>query len=165
MVWLTRWFKKNLSVVLAAAIPAFLPTALILIPTPSTAKEQAPHFTKKKIQINKTSLEVEVAETQEQHSYGLMFRNKLPENYGMMFVFESAQPRSFWMKNTFIDLSIGYFDENKVLFQIIDMKATNMMQKEFPSYESSAPAQFALEVPKGWFQKNGVKVGDKFNWR
>ena len=65
--------------------------------------------------------DVEVAETQEQHSYGLMNRNKMPENLGMIFVFDNNEIRSFWMKNTFIDLSIGYFDQNKVLFQIIEI--------------------------------------------
>jgi uncharacterized protein len=131
----------------------------------SIAETQSPTFAKKKIVIGKVNLDVEVAETYDQHSYGLMNRNKQPENLGMMFVFESAQPRSFWMKNTFIDLSIGYIDQNKVLFQILDMKATTLLQKDFPSYASSGPAQFALEVPKGWFQKHHVKVGDKFDWR
>lgn len=129
------------------------------------AASQVPTYSKKKIVINKVVLDVEVAETHEQHNYGLMNRQKQPENLGMMFVFEKPEIRSFWMKNTFIDLSIGYFDQNRVLFQILDMKATSLMQKEFPSYVSSGPAQFALEVPKGWFHKHSIKPGDKFDWR
>ncbi len=129
------------------------------------AKDAAPHFPKKKITLGHAHLNVEVAETREQQNYGLMFRDKLPQNFGMVFAFASSEPRSFWMKNTFVDLSIGFFDENRVLFQIMDMKATTLMQKDYPTYESSAPAQYALEVPKGWFQKNKIKIGDKFNWR
>ena len=151
MVWLTRW--------LVICLSAFVFTSNAL------AETQAPHFSKKKITIGKVKLDVEVAETQEQHNYGLMNRNKLPENLGMMFVFDNDEVRSFWMKNTFIDLSIGYFDKNKVLFQILDMQATSLMQQDLPSYVSSAPARFALEVPKGWFQKHSIKVGDKFVWR
>jgi uncharacterized membrane protein (UPF0127 family) len=153
MVWLTRCLVFVLSI--------FILSANVFAQT----KENPPKFEKKEITVGKKNLSVEVAKTEEQHSYGLMFRDKLPDNYGMMFVFPSSEPRSFWMKNTFVDLSIGYFDANKVLFQVVDMKATNMMQKQFPSYESSGPAEFALEVPKGWFQKNNVKIGDKFIWR
>lgn len=131
----------------------------------AAGEQQKPHFPKKKIVIDKITLEVEVAETNSQLSYGLMYREKLSDDQGMLFVFGSPEIRSFWMKNTFIDLSIGYFDQNKTLFQIIDMKATNLMQKDFPSYVSSGPAQFALEVPKGWFGRRGVKIGDKFKWR
>ena len=151
MVWLTRWFAICLS-------------ALVFCSS-SFADTQAPKFSKKKITSGKVNLDVEVAETQEQHNYGLMNRNKMPENLGMIFVFDTNEVRSFWMKNTFIDLSIGYFDQNKVLFQILDMKATSLMQQDFPSYVSSGPARFALEVPKGWFQKHGIKIGDKFVWR
>jgi uncharacterized membrane protein (UPF0127 family) len=130
------------------------------------AQEKAPlKFEKKKISIGKTSLSVEVAETVPQHQQGLMYREKLSDGEGMMFVFSRPETRSFWMKNTYLDLSIGFFDEKKRLFQILDMKGTTVMQKEFPSYESQRPAQFALEVPKGWFTKFKVKVGDKFEWR
>jgi uncharacterized protein len=148
MGWLIKW------------LPLFLST--IILNVSFSAQAKTPHFEKKKISIGTVTLEVEVAESPEQHSYGLMNRTKLPNNSGMLFVFDSEEPRFFWMKNTFIDLSIGYFDKNKVLTQIIDMKATNLMDKEFPSYPSKAPAQFALEVPKGWFKKHGIKIGDKF---
>ena len=132
MVWPIRWLVLFLSTILLSNL--------------IYAKTQSPVFSKKKIVINKVVLDVEVAETQEQHNYGLMNRDHLPENLGMMFVFKESEIRSFWMKNTFIDLSIGYFDQNKVLFQILDMKATNLAQKEFPSYSSSGPAQYALVV-------------------
>ena len=151
MVWPIRWLVLFLSTILLSNL--------------IYAKTQSPVFSKKKIVINKVVLDVEVAETQEQHNYGLMNRDHLPENLGMMFVFKESEIRSFWMKNTFIDLSIGYFDQNKVLFQVLDMKATTILQKDFPSYVSRGPAQYALEVPKGWFNKHGVKVGDKFSWR
>lgn len=151
MALFTKWLTLFLSIFFFARV--------------TFAGAQAPSFSQKKIVINKVVLKVEVAETHEQHNYGLMNRQKQPENLGMMFVFDEPEIRSFWMKNTFIDLSIGYFDQNRVLFQILDMKATSLMQKDIPSYVSSGPAQFALEVTKGWFQRHGIKPGDKFDWR
>lgn len=130
----------------------------------NTEKEKI-EFSKKKISINKVLLIVEVAETSEQHGRGLMYREKLPENQGMIFIFPDSAFRSFWMKNTYIDLSIGFFDESKRLFQVLDMKASSVMQKDFSNYNSNSPAKYALEVPKGWFERNKVKVGDKFEWR
>lgn len=121
-------------------------------------------FPKKKIQINGKTITVEVAETPAQQQQGLMFREKLAANAGMIFVFPDEDIRSFWMKNTYIDLSIGYFDKNRKLIDIQDMKATSVAQTNFPSYVSRAPAQYALEMNQGWFKKQGVKLGDKFSW-
>jgi len=101
----------------------------------------------------------EFAESAEQHEHGLMFRKSLGHDQGMLFVFEDEAIRSFWMKNTIIDLSIGYFNKDKKLIDIQEMKATSMLQKDFPSYPSRGPAQYALEMSPNWFEKNGIKVG------
>ncbi|MEQ1723620.1 MAG: DUF192 domain-containing protein [Pseudobdellovibrio sp.] len=126
--------------------------------------EVAPKFKKQKIELsykkhNKT-LNVEIAETEQQHAHGLMFREKLGKDEGMLFVFPNEQPRDFWMKNTLINLDIGYFDKNKKLIDIQQMKAvTSILQTDLPSYPSKGPAQFALELPQGWFSKNKFPVG------
>ena len=109
--------------------------------------------------IRKT-IKVELAETPEQHQHGLMFRKKLNLNEGMLFVFADEQPRSFWMKNTLIDLDIGYFNSKKVLIDIQQMKAENsVMQLNIPAYPSKQPAMYALEMSKGWFKKNNFPEG------
>ena len=83
----------------------------------------------------------------------------------MLFIFPDEQPRSFWMKNTFVPLSIGYFNAKKELIDMIDMEpAQSEMQNQFPTYASKGPAQYALEVPKGWFLKNKIKIGQKFSF-
>ena len=157
MDWHIKWLVVLFSV-LSISLPACAKK--------QSAEASAPSmFEKKKIAINNIVIDVEIAETPEQHNQGLMNRDKLPENQGMLFVFQSPEIRSFWMKNTFIDLSIGYFDKNKVLFQVLDMKGTSLVEKNFPSYVSSGPAQYALEMTKGWFQKQKIKPGDKFEWR
>jgi uncharacterized protein len=81
-------------------------------------------FEKHQIQIGSKKINIEVAKTAEQHQYGLMNRNSMPDNNGMLFVFESEQLLSFWMKNTYIDLAIAYIDKNKVIVDIQEMKAT-----------------------------------------
>lgn len=122
-------------------------------------------FDKQKIKIGSKIIQVEIAKTPDQHQYGLMNRNSLRENDGMLFIFENEQTLSFWMKNTFIDLSIAYIDKNKQIVDIQEMKATNqMMVGDLPSYPSAKPALFALEMNKGWFKKNKIKVGQKFSF-
>ena len=141
-------------------------TALIIaanvFAAPDTSKIK---FEKSKIQIASKVISIDIAKTPEQHQHGLMFRTSLPENEGMLFVFDEEQVLSFWMKNTYIDLAIAYFDKNKNIVDIQEMKATNqMMVGEIPSYPSAKPAQYALEMNKGWFKKNKIKVGTKFKF-
>ena len=112
----------------------------------------------------KKSISVELAESQEQHAQGLMFRKKLKNNEGMLFVFDDEQIREFWMKNTLIDLDIGYFDKNRKLIDIKQMQAvTSVMQIELPTYPSKRPAKYALEMIQGWFKKNKFEEGTVLN--
>ncbi len=128
------------------------------------AARQSVTFKKEKITLAGKTIPVEVAETGEQHEHGLMYRSSLPENEGMIFIFGEEGIRHFWMKNTYIDLSIGYFDKDKALVDIQEMKATSMMETRPPSYPSAKPAMYALEMNKGWFAKNKVKLGQKFQF-
>jgi len=134
---------------------------IILVFTSSLAF--AVEFKTKKLSLGKQTLTVELAETEEQTAQGLMFRKELKEGTGMLFIFPSEELRSFWMKNTFVPLSIGFFNAKKELIDIQDMApAASEMQTNFPSYQSQGPAQYALEVPKGWFAKHKIKLRDKF---
>lgn len=119
-------------------------------------------FKKANIKVAGQRLRVELAETEDQQEQGLMYRKSLKEGEGMLFVFPNARVRRFWMKNTFIDLSIGYFDENKALLDVQDMiPVKSEMETNLPVYPSSGPAKYALEVPLGWFKKHKIKPGDK----
>lgn len=126
---------------------------------------QRPRFEKKWIQIENKKIEVEIADTEEKRSFGLMYIEKLKSDQGMLFIFDSEQPLAFWMKNTLVDLSIGYFDKNKMLVDIQDMKGQkSIVNQDLRSYPSKTQAQYALEVPKGWFTRNKIKVGNKFSF-
>ena len=121
-------------------------------------------FKTEKIKIGKKTITVEIAETEKQLERGLMHRQKMKTDAGMFFIFKDEQIRSFWMKNTLIDLSIGYFNKDKKLIDIQEMSATSIMQKDLPSYPSQGPAMYALEMNKGWFNKNKIAVGAVFSF-
>jgi len=128
----------------------------------STTRADEIKFEKDKITLGGKTISVEVAKNPTQHERGLMFRKSLPKNEGMLFIFDNEENRYFWMKNTFIDLSIGYFDKDKVLINIQEMAATSVMETRPPAYSSAKPAMYALEMNKGWFAKNKIKLGQKF---
>lgn len=124
-------------------------------------------FKKKELVVQslkqKIHLSVEIADTEEKQQQGLMFRTSLKKNEGMLFIFSNERTLSFWMKNTFVDLDIGFFNKQKVLVDIQSMTAMkSVMDKNLPSYPSRKPALYALEVPKGWFQKNKITLGSTF---
>jgi uncharacterized membrane protein (UPF0127 family) len=105
----------------------------------------------------KVEVRVEIADGPSEQERGLMYRTSLGEDRGMLFVFSSEQPRSFWMKNTKIPLSIAYIDSKGRITDILDMKP---LDDEPPHYTSSEPVQYALEVNQGFFEEKGVKVED-----
>jgi len=100
-------------------------------------------------------VKAEIASTHEERSKGLMFRQSLPDGEGMLFVFESDQILSFWMKNTIIPLTIAYITYDG---RIVDIK--DMYPHDENSVVSSRSVRYALEVPQGWFSRAGVRVGD-----
>lgn len=115
------------------------------------------------IQLGDKILDVEIADTVETRAKGLMFREELCEDCGMLFVYETPQVLSFWMKNTRIPLSIGFFDEKQILLQVLDMEVAKT--EPLPFYKSHKKAQYALEVNRGWFEQNGIELGEKFSFR
>jgi uncharacterized membrane protein (UPF0127 family) len=105
----------------------------------------------------KVEVRVEVADDLTEQAKGLMDRTTLGENKGMLFVYPEERKLSFWMKNTLIPLSIAFIDSERRIIDIQDMKP---LDDEPPSYVSAEPAQYALEVNQGFFERRGVKVGD-----
>ncbi|PJZ44714.1 DUF192 domain-containing protein [Leptospira brenneri] len=98
------------------------------------------------------ALKLEIANTPSTRATGLMYRTKLGEDEGMLFVFRRPEVLSFWMKNTLIPLSIGYFSEDMRLLESFDMKPNQTEEV----YNSRKPAMYALEVNQGWFAKHKI---------
>lgn len=112
--------------------------------------------TKAKIEINKNVYTVEVANSQEKRSKGLMFRKQLPENSGMLFVFSYEDYRYFYMKNTLIPLDIAFFNAQ---MEIVSIKQMEPLDET--TVASDRKAMYALEMNRGFFEKKEIKVGDK----
>jgi uncharacterized membrane protein (UPF0127 family) len=108
---------------------------------------------------NDVIFDVEIARTPEVQSKGLMFRESMPENHGMLFVFEGEQTRTFWMKNTLISLDMIFVSaDNKV----VDIKHNVPPCEEdpCPRYESVKPAMYVLEINGGLAEKKGIDIGN-----
>ena len=107
------------------------------------------------IPIEKYFSELEIASTYQDRRKGLMFRKELPEDFGMIFVWDSKKIQCMWMRNTFVPLSVAYIDN---LGEIIDIY--DMVPLSKTSVCSKKPVLYALEVNQGWFKKKGINVGD-----
>ena len=107
------------------------------------------------LKIAGSSLFAEVADTPQTSANGLMFRDSLPDDHGMLFVFEKPETASFWMRNTKIPLSIAYIDSAGKILEIESLKPLD----ETPVASASSQVAFALEVNEGWFKRNGVSPG------
>ena len=107
------------------------------------------------IYIKGKEIWVEVAKTPQERAKGLMWRKNLGKDEGMLFIFEQEEYHSFWMKNTYIPLSIAFIDRDGNIVDIKEMKPLSSK-----SHSPPKPILYALEMPKGWFTKNGIKKGD-----
>ena len=112
----------------------------------------------KSISIGKVDLCVELALTKAEKAKGLMYRRKLTDIDGMLFIWKKEEKRCMWMKNTFIPLDLGFFRED---MSLIEMK--NLFPKSTKSVCSSEPAKYALELPKDWFSKNKIRNNAKLS--
>lgn len=117
------------------------------------------HLALATVTINDQPIRVELATKPHAQAYGLMHRYILPENQGMLFVFDKMQPLSFWMKNTKIPLDILYFDNEGVLVDYAE--AIPCLEDPCPSYPSKAPGQYVLEIGQGERARLGINIGDR----
>ena len=106
--------------------------------------------------VGDTIVNVEIVDTPDERRVGLMFRESMPDDHGMLFVFEHERVLSFWMKNTRIPLSLAYITKDGTIAHIVHMEPYDQR-----SHTSNCAVQYALEVNQGWFKEHGVEVGDK----
>lgn len=123
------------------------------------AKGPQPKLPTVTLEIDGISIEAEVADEPESRRTGMMFRTGMGENEGMLFIMDEPGPASFWMKNTLIPLSIAYINSTGMILEIHEME---------PHDERGVQSRFqtilyALEMPGGWFQQQGIKPGTRIS--
>jgi hypothetical protein len=108
-----------------------------------------------------TTIDVEIARDESERELGLMYREKMAANQGMLFIFDDSDVRSFWMKNTIISLDMIFINEKD---QIITIHKHTIPLSE-GSYTSTAPAKYVVEVKAGFTDDHQIAVGDRIAWR
>ncbi len=133
------------------------------VASPSSEASQGPTFARGKVIIDtgddSVLLDVEIAQTDEQRGYGLMNRDSLDPDSGMVFLYlDGNSTGSFYMKNTRIPLSIAFFDVDGRILEILDMEPC--LKEPCPTYDPGVAYRGALEVNQGAFDQWGVRTGD-----
>lgn len=131
----------------------FVTIIMLLMTAGCSAEQKLPTA---EIRVGRDTYTVEIARSEEEQQQGLMHRESLGEYRGMLFVFERDRHLSFWMKNTYIPLSIAYISRRGVVRSIHDMQPESLRP-----VESQMAVRFALELPQGAFERSGVQPGDK----
>jgi uncharacterized membrane protein (UPF0127 family) len=138
---------RNLVVSLVALL-------LIFYSEPSQTKQEITRFID--VEIKAHPLKLELADNSLLRNLGLMHRQNLCNDCGMLFLYPSARELNFWMKNTYIPLDIAFVDSE---FTIVSIK--KLFPHELNLVSSDQKVQFAIEMNQGWFAANGIKAGEK----
>lgn len=133
-----------------------------------TIKPTEVHFTKEgELTLHKTTtdstkvvIDIEIADTEYETQTGLMYRNSMENNQGMLFVFDDVSERSFYMKNTKIPLDLIFIDDNKTIVSF----QKNAKPFDKSSLPSNAPAKYVLEVNAGLVDTWKLSVGDSISY-
>lgn len=109
------------------------------------------------LRIGQHQVTAETAATEQTRTLGLMHRKQpLPENHGMLFVFDAAGFHAMWMQNTYIPLSVAFIDDAGTILNIADMTPLTT-----DAHTAAGFARYALEMNQGWFRARGIKSGAK----
>ena len=135
---------------------AAITAGLVLLIAGSLALAQWASFPKGTIRVGDRAITVELARTPDEQSTGLMYRDRLATDEGMIFLYEHPRTFSFWMKNTRIKLSIAFVDAAGRIFQIEDMEPFSE-----DLIRSTGTGIAAIEMNRGWFADNDVAVGSR----
>ena len=108
-----------------------------------------------------SKIDIEIADDAQKQATGLMYRDRMKENQGMLFIFQKEDYQSFWMHNTQLPLDMIFVNKNLDIVTI--RKNTTPFSDQ--SYSSTKPAMYVIEVNAGYCDRNNIKVGDKIVWR
>lgn len=130
---------------------------LLALPTVLPAQE-APQMNLPRTTLNAGMhlIQAQVARSPEQRAIGLMFRQEMPANEGMLFVYEEAATQCFWMKNTLLPLTAAFLADDGTVVNLADMQPQTLH-----SHCSAKPVRYVLEMHQGWFAKRAIRPGFK----
>jgi len=107
-----------------------------------------------------SKIDIEIADNEDKRMTGLMFRDKMDENQGMLFLFQIEEQQAFWMKNCILPLDIIYVNAKREVVSI-QKNTEPYSEKSLPSFK---PAQYVVEVNAGYTDKYGIKEGTMIAW-
>lgn len=139
---------------LKPSIAAALAAVAALVALPSDAQDRPQKLPAVQLQAGMHLIRAEVARNDEQRAIGLMNRDEMAANDGMLFVFERPGTQCFWMKNTRIPLTAAFIDDAGRIVNLADMKPQTL-----ESHCSTKPVRYVLEMNQGWFAKRGIGPG------
>jgi uncharacterized membrane protein (UPF0127 family) len=128
---------------------------LALSAAPALAAAQAPTMPTVQLTAGIHLITAEVAATDPLRTRGLMFRQSLPANHGMLFVFDRKAQHCMWMRNTLIPLSVAFIGDDGTIVNIENMQPHD----ERSRHCAGQPVRYALEMTHGWFEQKGVGAG------
>lgn len=139
----------------------FISRALTIAALFTSSAVLAAQPTASHVMISGHRISVEIASTDAAREHGLMNRTHLSSGHGMLFVYPDAQPRYFWMKDTLIPLDILFFDAQRRLINV-STDTPSCKADPCPTYASTAPAQYVLELNAGAVKRLRIKTGEQF---
>jgi len=116
-----------------------------------------PKLEQTELTIRDITIQAEIADEESERQSGLMFREKLEPDSGMLFVFPRPEPLGFWMRNTIIPLSIAYINPDGIILEIHDMEPLD----ESTVDSKASNILYALEMDQGWFEEKGILPGER----
>lgn len=135
-------------------VQRFLAAACLAVAAFAASADTA--FKSTQVRVANHPLKVELAASEPERMQGLMFRESLGKDDGMLFVFDELAYHSMWMKNTLIPLSVAFIADDGTILNILDMKPHTL-----DSHTAAGPARYAIETNQGWFAAKKIKAGDK----
>lgn len=129
-------------------------TLLALVAILSAVSSHAQEFPVTSLSIGVHLIKAEVASSEEERARGLMFRQRLGQNEGMVFRFPGPRQACMWMKNTLLPLSVAFISEDGRIVNIEDMKPQTL-----DAHCGKKPVRYALEMSQGWFRERNIQPG------
>lgn len=137
---------------LPAALAICLPVAALS--APAIDMQPQLHLPRTELAIGGHKIQVQLAQTLGEKQTGLMYRTRMPQDEGMLFVFEETGTQCFWMRNTLLPLTAAFVADDGTIVNLADMQPQSDAQ-----HCSSRPVRYVLEMHQGWFSRHGIRPG------